>query len=405
MPEPETPQETYDVGSVFGFSLTIALEGLLFFIAAANGAGHLSILCATTLALMAGARAWGQAGLSRLHADLSLDRRRAFPGESFHLAADFANHKFLPVWMRIELPIPEALELNGTAAEGETFLGPFGRTAGKWTFRAARRGVYRLGPATLAAGDPLGLHRRERFLSFADEAVVFPRIVPLAELDLPFRDFFGIHPSKGIIEDPAWYEGTREYSGTRPARNIHWKASARLGVLQEKIFQPTSHRKVYFLVDGEGFRAAEDQAGFEAALEVAASLATRFAETGASFAAAVNCAVIGYPAALPLGRGPEHLGKALELLARCSLGPGTAFPALLRDAAAAGAGFVVTARAPDERTERFFTLPAVRRGRILFLFSKESVEKERGSYPSVLFRELLQPAADQGTEALVEELD
>ncbi|MFA6346023.1 MAG: DUF58 domain-containing protein, partial [Syntrophales bacterium] len=85
-------------------------------------------------------------------------------------------------------------------------------------------------------GDLLGLCRKEKTLSFERDIVVFPRLLPLRDLEPPFRDYFGIHPAKGIIEDPAWYEGTREYSGNKPARNIHWKASARTDRLQTKEF-------------------------------------------------------------------------------------------------------------------------------------------------------------------------
>ena len=398
-------QSDPDIGSVFGFSLSIALTTLLLFIAAANGVRDLTFFAGTTLALMLAARAWSRASLFRLEVAVALDRDRLFPGETFRLDADIRNDKLLPVWMRIEFPNSSPFLSAEGVLRGETALSPYERTTGTWTFRPERRGVYLIGAATLSAGDLLGLHRVERPIPIDREVSVFPRLVPIAELDLPFRDFFGIHPSRGIIEDPAWYEGTREYSGSRPARNIHWKASARLDVLQEKIFQPTSHRKVFFLLDADGFRRAEDTNGFESALEVIASLAVRFAESGASFAVAANCAVLRYPAILPLGRGPEHLGKTLELLARCCLERGASLPALLGGVAVTGAGFVVVSRAPDENAERFFALPAARRGRVLFLFAEDAEGESRTPLPSVVFRRLLAQEPEGGTESLVGELE
>ena len=357
--------------SYFVFPLSIALLSALAFFAAANSAWMPAIFAATTLLLMLGVRLWARLGLSRLDVSLACSGDRLFPGESFTLRADIANRKILPVWMCLELSRPE--ELKPLAPEeigGEVGLLPFEKVSGSWAFSAERRGVHRLGPAKIIAGDLLGFCRKEKKLSFGRDIVVFPRLLPLRDLEPPFRDYFGIHPAKGIIEDPAWYEGTREYSGNKPARNIHWKASARLAVLQEKIFEPTSHKKIFFLLDGQGFESAEDGGGFETALEVLGSLAARFAETGASFALATDRAVRGRPAVLPLGRGPEHLGAFLELLARCESDRGRPMVPLVRAVGSSGAGFVVVSRCPGENTKKYFNLPATRRDRVLFVFSR-----------------------------------
>ena len=365
--EAVTGEESY-----FVFTLSIVLLAALAFFAAASSAGMLATFAATTLLLMLGVRAWARLSLARLDVSLSCPGDHLFPGESFTLRADIANRKILPVWMRLELSRPEALKpLAVGEIEGETGLLPFEKVSGSWTFSAEKRGVHRLGPARMIAGDLLGLCRKEKSLPFGQDIVVFPRLVPLRDLELPFRDYFGIHPAKGIIEDPAWYEGTREYSGNKPARNIHWKASARLNILQEKIFEPTSHKKIFFLLDGEGFESAEDHEGFEAALEILGSLAARFAETGASFALATDRAVKKRPAVLPLGRGPEHLGLVLELLARCEFGKGQAMVPLVRAVGSSGAGFVIVSRSPGENVKKYFTLPATRRDRVLFVFSRD----------------------------------
>jgi uncharacterized protein (DUF58 family) len=395
-----------DTGSVFSFTLSIILLGMGLLIAAAHAAGILTFFLATTLVLMLAVRAWGTIAMFRLDIKLSIARDRLFPGDTLELAALLANRKPLPVWLRLELPRPDALEPASddmepdTAKdriEGETGLLPFERMNGSWKFSALRRGVFRLGPATLSAGDVLGLARKEKSFPFSWEIVVFPRLVPIHNLELPFRDYFGIHPSRGIIEDPAWYEGTREYSGNRPARNIHWKASARLGILQEKIFEPTSHKKVVFILSGKGFEVAEDGAGFETALELTASMIASLAEEGASFTVATDRLVQGFPAVLPLGRGPEHMGRTLELLARCRLDAGQAILPLLANVGTSGAGYIVVSRAPDEGTKKFLSLPASRRDRVLFIFSEQSGADETMAYPALFFDNILD-SRDAGVE-------
>jgi uncharacterized protein (DUF58 family) len=362
---------SYTAASYFVITLSIVFLGALAFGATAAGARPLAAFSATAFVLMGALRLWGLAALTRLEANLEPSGDRLHCGGEFTLRAEIANRKALPVQARFSLDIPEALRPAGESGISEECgIMPFGSVSGTWSFKAPRRGVYELGPAKLAAGDILELCMQEKILPFKRSIVVYPRIIPLGEMEVPFRDYFGIHPSKGIIEDPAWYEGTKEYTGDRPARSINWKASARFNVLQEKIFEPTTHRKIFFLLDGEGFRRAEDAEGFEAALEVAASLLERASETGASFAVATDRRVDGFPAAIPLRRSPEHLGLALELLARCSLDHGQALVPLVAGMGHQGAGFVIIARSPNESIKKFFELPASRRDKVLYVFAE-----------------------------------
>lgn len=359
------------LGSLFGTGGMGILLALLTAVAAAGRVYTLARFSAAVLVLMLALRAWTRIGSARLSASFELGNRRLFAGESSELAAEISNRSPLALRLRLEFPKPpgiETIRTSGLAAE--TGLLPFERRRGSWTFTAARRGVHSLGPVRLSAGDLLGLYTRERELPFPDDLVVFPRILPLALPDLPFREYFGIRAARGIVEDPAWYEGTREYSGNRPSRNIHWKASARLASLQEKIFQPTSHRKVFLLVEGEGFERAGDGEGFERALQIAGSLASLPSETGASFALAVDRAVRDFPAVLGLGRGPEHLGTVLELLARCGLERGRDFPSLLAGTVPGNAGFLVLARSPGGGAAAALAETAGRRDPALFVYAE-----------------------------------
>jgi len=392
--------------SYFVFSISLVGLGAIAFFAAALRVLPLASFALITLVVMLAMRLWGWLSLARVEIEMRCDTERLYAGDDFSVRAHVANHKMLPLWFGLEVETPKApgagsgvvVEAGGLgvagiecvgSAGGEAGLLPFEEMSGSWRFVARRRGVYALGPAHAHGGDLLGIYRSDRKLRDGWDIVVYPRRVALRSFDVPFRDYFGIHPSKGIIEDPAWYEGTREYVGNRPARTIHWKASARLGKLQEKIFEPTSHQKIFFLFEGLGFRRAEDRRGFERALEVLAALAGRFAESGASFGIATDCAVKGFPAILPVGRGPEHLGMLLEMLARCEFERGQSIAELIGSVGAAGAGFLVVARAPSESTERFFTLPSARRNRVYFVFSRRSAEEGEDE---------VSPEADRGGE-------
>ncbi|MBW1691959.1 MAG: DUF58 domain-containing protein, partial [Deltaproteobacteria bacterium] len=47
--------------------------------------------------------------------------------------------------------------------------------------------------------------------------------------------------------------GTRDYQNWRPARHIHWKASASHNRLQEKVFEPSEQEKVLLAVEVSQF--------------------------------------------------------------------------------------------------------------------------------------------------------
>ncbi len=380
------------VTSYFLIPFSMVLVGMTAFLAAVYSSTVLATFAAILLAMTVLVRLWGRLAMARLDVEVECSAVKLYRDETVTLSAGIDNRKILPVWIRVDPAHASGLELKdaGNPLSAETSLAPFGKTKGAWEFTARRRGLHSLGPVTLEAGDILGLHRRGKLLPFRRSIVVFPKIHRLKDASPPFLDYFGIHPAKGIIEDPAWYEGTREYTGNKPARYIHWKASARLSTLQEKSFEPTSHQKIFIIVEGSGFAAEEDPAGFETALEMAASLAVKYSEAGASIAVVTDRAVEGFPAILPLGRGPEHRGAALELLARCGTASGKPISGLFSGVRSEGAGFIVIARAPTERSKKYFKLSATRRDRLVFVFSDAAKADDMTAYPCVRFSDLLE---------------
>ncbi|MGC9313777.1 MAG: DUF58 domain-containing protein, partial [Sediminispirochaetaceae bacterium] len=338
--------------SLFSYGVSLTILALVLFFSLVKTEYGLAVTAGGTLLLILGTRLWSRLAAAHLSVSISLDADRVFPGEELKLTAHVENRKLLPVWMRLQLNTPGLLDTGGDVRlGGETYLLSRESRNRHWSLRARKRGVVSFGRVRLETGDLLGLHLRRRHISIPGELIVFPRLGKLMPLHIPFQEYFGIHASKGPVEDPAWYAGTRDYTGNRPARNIHWKASARLSKLQEKLYEPTSHRKVLLVLDTSGFPpdggpdggpagerlrvdngaakdgsrdsrdGKEEGAGtvdlFEDLITTAATLASVLMETGASFGLVTNAALAGdRPPVLPIGRGPEQLGALLEMLAR-----------------------------------------------------------------------------------------
>ena len=81
--------------------------------------------------------------------------------------------------------------------------------------------------------------------------------MPLGPLSLPRRDFFGVPGGESPVDDPVYILGTTDYQNGRPAKYIHWKASARHHRLQEKVFESTEQEKILLVVDVDQFVKAE----------------------------------------------------------------------------------------------------------------------------------------------------
>ncbi len=309
------------VSSLFVLPPSVCLVGLLLFVALLNGQRELAVLSFLVLGMAGVAKLWARATRAGLRCRLALDRDRLFPGETAHLTAEVENRRVLPALVEMAVPARGLLPPGENVAHGERGLLWYQTGTFRWELQAFRRGVYQVGPGRMRSGDLLGFYAASRTAGEPVEVLVYPRIRPLVRPALPRRDFFGIPGADSPVRDPVYILGTRDYQPGRPAKHIHWKASARHHRLQEKLFEPSEQEKVLLAVTVEGFAQAEAEA-FEGTLEACASLAVRLDRAGVALGAAVDGVLVGEAAALvPVGRRPHQLQAILELLARLTPTP------------------------------------------------------------------------------------
>jgi len=304
--------------SVFTVPPVRFLVGVFLFIALLHGQRDLTVLTLLVLGLTTGAKLWSRLSLSGIRYSSRVDKSRLFPGESLLLHVRAENAKFLPVWLQMKVTVQETLEPSSgeRGLISECGLLWYQQARFTWELVARRRGVHRVGSAHMKVGDPFGFFPREKSTEGDIHVIVYPRLVPLKRLSLPRRDFFGIPGAKSPVEDPIYILGTRDYQHWRPARHIHWKASARHNRLQEKIFEPSEQEKVLLAVDVSQFEREQAWESFERTLEVAGSLAVQSHQRGCAVGFVTNGVVEGGPSVLPMGRSPQQLSSLLEILAR-----------------------------------------------------------------------------------------
>jgi uncharacterized protein (DUF58 family) len=327
------PQEQR-VSSIFIVPLIVFFVGVLLFIALLHGQRDLIVFSILLLSVVTGARLWSRYGLSGIRCSSAIDRNKVFPDERLSLTVTAENAKFLPVWLQLTVPVAGPLHPGseeGTFAE-ESGLLWYQKAQFHWNLVAQRRGVHRVGPPHIKAADIFGFFPRQREEHESLNIIVYPRLVPLRPISLPRRDLFGIPGSKSPVQDPVYILGTRDYQQWRPARYIHWKASARHNRLQEKIFEPSEQEKVLLAVEVSHFSKNNAEQGFEQTLEAVASLAVRLDRRGFAVGLVTNGAVDGEgPTIVPIATNPGQLPAILEALARLHMVAKWHLIALLRD--------------------------------------------------------------------------
>ena len=312
------------LSSLFLVPLTLVLIGILLFLALLYGQWDLTVLSLILFGVAVGTKLWSRWSVDGIGCSFGIDRRRLFPDETLRLKVTVENRKFLPVLLRAGAPIRGLAHGPSSEAgvEAETGLLWYQKAGFHWELRALRRGVHRIGPLGITTGDLFGFFPKHKEMAEAIEVVVYPRLVPLKPPKAPRRDFFGIPGAKSPVQDPVYILGTRDYQNGRPAKHIHWKATARHHKLQEKIFEPSAQEKVLLAVDAGPYRTAGAGESFERLLETAASTAVRLAGRGCAVGLVTNGRMTGEgPAVVPVARNPRQLSSLLEALARVRMEP------------------------------------------------------------------------------------
>ncbi len=169
---------------------------------------------------------WYRSALHHLTMEQRVSQRYLFFGENVTLSISAENKKLLPLpWLEVEDEIPSF--------------------------------VYSFGPVTIQSSDPFGWLTREEQVAANDTLFVYPLVAPLSSFGLPARHPFGEYTTpRRLLEDPLRFAGIRDYRMGDDPRRIHWKATARTGVLRSKIYEPSSQYRLLVVLDINTYTAS-----------------------------------------------------------------------------------------------------------------------------------------------------
>jgi uncharacterized protein (DUF58 family) len=251
----------------------IAAAGILFLLSLFS-AGFFLYAALVVAGLLAAGLAVASTSRARLAVSRRLDRAEIELGESVEASVSLRNAKGLPApWIFWRDQLEPGLDVEGETCAFES-LPARAESLLSYRLHSTRRGLFRLGPAVVEASGPFGLVRRfwvepdVRFLT------VFPRTVSLGEgWPLGHRPIHEVPRRRSLFEDPSRFLGVRPYAPGDSLRRIHWRATARSGTMQVKIFEPAVLAGVLLAVEMSAAAYLADDPRIEAAVTAAASLA------------------------------------------------------------------------------------------------------------------------------------
>lgn len=260
--------------------VTVALIGLALALQAGLVAFAGYVLLGVYLLSRYLARRW----VADLSAARTCDAAPREVGESTEVVVRLTNTGQLPIaWVLVEDLIPDLslrqrparLTVKGKRLQVVSLRGGKTKTI-RYTITFQMRGYYQLGPAVFETGDVFGLHRRHRVAGEPVYVMVYPRVLPLPKYDFASQRPIGeIRLQNRLFEDPTRTAGVREYVVGDPLQRVHWKATARTGVLHCRVYEPTSLAGATILVDfhEDGYSARGEPYRSDLAVTTAASIA------------------------------------------------------------------------------------------------------------------------------------
>ena len=277
---------------------------------------------------------WKNLALIGVTYERSFDRSHVFPNEPVVMTVKVTNDKSLPLtWLRFSDTLPVSMETDNVISLASTEVsGKYSlvnsysvhareRVRRETTLIFPTRGYYTLGPVTYQSGDIFTLFTIEREHHDLSTIVVYPEISTLDELGLPAKEPFGdLRIRRSLFTDPIKNRGIRDYQPQDRFRDVHWKATARRGELQTKIYDPSTGMTLAVFLNVATM--PKHWMGFyrellEKIISVAASMANYGVEQGWGVGVYANGTFPGsdQPIRVPPGRSPGQLTHILEALA------------------------------------------------------------------------------------------
>jgi uncharacterized protein (DUF58 family) len=206
---------------------------------------------------------WTRYGTRRVEYSRRLATDRAVAGDSIQLDVTVWNRKPLPLpWVTAEDQVGAGLTIRerpdmerevppntALTLRNDWALAWYERVVRHFHLDELRRGSYRFGPVHLWVHDVLGRLAGEDEVAQTDTLLVAPRTAAIRHTEDDVSPLGERRARSSLTTDPALFAGVRPFQAGDSVRQIHWRATARLGSLVSRRLEPARGRDVVLLID------------------------------------------------------------------------------------------------------------------------------------------------------------
>lgn len=312
------------------------LLAIVLLLALATGEGVLYRLSYFLVVVIAACYAWAWFNLRRLDMKLEEQDLIAHVGDFLKGSIVVHNTSGLPTgWVEIG----QTSDMPDYVCEGVTRLPARGWEQWRSEVCCHVRGIYTVGPLVACSNDPVGLFHVQLTRTTPVTVIIYPQIVELPDLQLPFADLSGEERALLHLQTrSAQASAVRQYSHGDSLNRIHWPSTARCGQLMSKEFDSGKSSDVWLVLDLE--HSIHKSVGTERTDEYAVTVAASLANLALSEERSVGLIAYGdRNYLLPPSGGAKHMSRVLETLALSRTEGETPLTEVLVDNAAKIGGF------------------------------------------------------------------
>lgn len=226
-------------------------------------------------------------GFNNLTIRRELETKRIKCGDEFKITTVVENNKWLPIsFLILNEYMPKNISYssyyssidNGknTVYVNHYSIGGHERVKRTYKATANKRGIYIISNMEVSIGDAFGFAYNMKTFEDFNELIVYPNIVNLNKFKFESIGLQGnVIVKRWIYEDPLFIKGVREYGPESRMKDIHWKASSKLGKLMVKEFDHTSDMEFAVILNvqcGKHYWQSIDKEIIEKEIELAVSV-------------------------------------------------------------------------------------------------------------------------------------
>jgi uncharacterized protein (DUF58 family) len=283
----------------------------------------------------------------------------ATAGEALPLTYTLGNTGRLPkFYLLVRDKLPPGLAFEGGPPPLVLGLWPGEEAQARCVVVPQRRGVFAVGPAQVYSTDPLGLQTFTQKMPRISELVVYPAVLPLRDSWLRGVAAQGWRGTADALArgDGDDFYGVREYQPGDALHRVHWRTTARTGVLAVTEYAQGVTLDVVVALDLSREAYADTGVGGDSALEYAVTLAATLLDDLSRHGHTVRLLLPGADdgADADQSGGAERMPRFLETLARAQADAGQPLADVLAGALGEGRAatlVTITPAAADPRLQ------------------------------------------------------